>query len=122
MGHMVWRSVWPWSLDSAAVKYRPALLAPGWVTTQVFSDEAMAHIHAKVLQSYRGSLPFHRNRQNPPPNGQCSRSLKKKYNNIDTIQCYIHLVEYVIYVDFVATIEHAAAMMSIPLLARIGSV
>jgi len=31
------RGGWPRSLMCAAVKHRPASLAPGWVTTEVFS-------------------------------------------------------------------------------------
>lgn len=53
----------------AAAKHRPALLASGWMTIRVFSDEVMSHTCSK---SYYSQI----NRYNLRANGLSWQSLK----------------------------------------------
>jgi len=49
-GGLVWCGGWPQSLMCGVVKHRPASLAPGWVTLQVFSDESSPpHTHVLLI-------------------------------------------------------------------------
>jgi len=41
----------------AAIKNRPASLAPGWVTTRVLGDESLPHIKTSVPQP---TVTFHK--------------------------------------------------------------
>jgi len=50
----LWRSLWPQSLNGAAVKHRLELLDPGCVTTRVLGDKAMTHMYS-LVQPYRNN-------------------------------------------------------------------